>query len=301
MFCAQTIHGKKLIKMTKYSIDQFSKITGFNKILIRTWENRYNFIKPKRSSTNIRFYDHNMLIKGLRYAVLLENGHKISKLVNYSDQEIDQLIDDALSIVNDNGKNKIYISKFIQSSILCNQNLFEETYSECVSKLGAIDFYKNILIQTMNKISILYLNSEINPANEHFLSENIRVKLSNEIEKITTKNTKNTKWILFLPENEYHDIGLLFTKLILKKYNHEVIYLGQNVPRESLLQFKDVSNILFFLNAKRKSKFANELCKFLTEKFEKTKIYVIDNCSSIDIEFKRINKISNIDTFISDL
>ena len=252
MFYAQTIHGKKLIKMTKYSIDQFSKITGFNKILIRTWENRYGFIKPKRSSTNIRYYDQNMLTKGIRYSVLLENGHKISKLVKCNDQEIDQLIDDALSIVNQSEKNKIYISKFIESSILCNQDLFEETYSECVSKLGVINFYKNILIHTMNKISILYLNSEINPANEHFLSENIRVKLSNEIEKISSKNSKNKKWILFLPENEYHDIGLLFAKLILKKYNYEVIYLGQNVPRESLLQFKNISNILFFINAKKK-------------------------------------------------
>tara|TARA_B100001758_G_C18336622_1_gene571953 strand:+ start:39 stop:767 length:729 start_codon:yes stop_codon:yes gene_type:complete len=242
-----------------------------------------------------------MLTKGIRFSVLLENGHKISKLVKCNDQEIDQLIEDALSIVNQDEKNKIYISKFIESAILCNQNLFEETYTECVSKLGVINFYKDILIHTMNKISILYLNSEINPANEHFLSENIRVKLSNEIEKITTKNTKNKKWILFLPENEYHDIGLLFAKLVLKKYNHEVIYLGQNVPRNSLLQFKDVSNLLFFLNAKRKSEFANQLCKFLIEKFEKAKIYVIDNSSSIDIELKKINKISNIDNFISEL
>ncbi len=301
MFCAQITHGKKLIKMTKYSIDQFSKITGFNKILIRTWENRYGFIKPKRSSTNIRFYDQHMLTKGIRYSVLLENGHKISKLVKCNDQEIDQLIDDALSIVNQSEKNKIYISKFIESSILCNQNLFEETYSECVSKLGVIDFYKDILIHTMNKISILYLNSEINPANEHFLSENIRVKLSNEIEKISNKNSKNKRWILFLPENEYHDIGLLFAKLILKKYSHEVIYLGQNVPRESLLQFKNISNILFFINAKRKSEFANQLCEFLIENFSKTKIYVIDNSSSINIEFQKINKISNIDKFISEL
>ena len=61
-------------------------------------------------------------------------------------------------------------------------------------------------------------------ANEH-LSENIRVKL-NEIEKISIKNSKN-KMDSFLPENEYHDIGLLFAKLILKIDNHEVIYLGQ--------------------------------------------------------------------------
>ena len=44
--------------MSQYSIEQFSKITGLNKILIRTWENRYGFLKPKRTNTNIRFYDN---------------------------------------------------------------------------------------------------------------------------------------------------------------------------------------------------------------------------------------------------
>mgnify|MGYP001172318157 CR=1 FL=1 len=285
--------------MTKYSIDQFSKITGFNKILIRTWENRYGFIKPKRSNTNIRYYDQKMLTQGIRYAILLDHGHKISKLVKNSDHEIDQMIEDALSIVNQNDKNKIYISKFIESSIMCNQNLFEETYTECVNKLGIINFYKDILISTMKKISILYLNTDINPANEHFLSENIRIKLSNEIENIKNINTKDNKWILFLPENEYHDIGLLFAKLILKKNKHNVIYLGQNVPRESLLQFKDATNILFFFNSKRKSEFANELCKFLTKEFKDSKIYVVDNSSSISTKPKNINVILNIDKFIS--
>ena len=68
--------------MASYSIDQFAKITGLNKILIRTWENRYNFLTPIRTSTNIRSYNDDMLNKGIKYAILVENGHKIYKLVN---------------------------------------------------------------------------------------------------------------------------------------------------------------------------------------------------------------------------
>ena len=78
--------------MAQYSIDQFSNLTGLNKILIRTWENRYNFIEPKRTDTNIRFYDDDMLTKGIKYSILVNNGHKISKVVKYQDTQVNNLI-----------------------------------------------------------------------------------------------------------------------------------------------------------------------------------------------------------------
>ena len=84
--------------MASYSINQFSQITGLNKILIRTWENRYNFLTPKRTATNIRSYDDNMLNKGIKYAILVENGHKISKLVTYNDEDLNNLIEKELEI-----------------------------------------------------------------------------------------------------------------------------------------------------------------------------------------------------------
>ena len=34
--------------MTKYSIDQFSSITGITKFVLRTWENRYGYLKAER-------------------------------------------------------------------------------------------------------------------------------------------------------------------------------------------------------------------------------------------------------------
>ena len=84
--------------MTQYSIDQFSKITGLNKILIRTWENRYNFLKPKRTSTNIRYYDDKMLTKGIKYAILVNDGYKISKLIKCEDHQINNLIEEKLKL-----------------------------------------------------------------------------------------------------------------------------------------------------------------------------------------------------------
>lgn len=287
--------------MSKYSIEQFSEITGLNKILIRTWENRYNFIEPKRTSTNIRYYDDTMLVKGIKYSILVKNGYKISKLVNHNEKHISQLIEETLKITSNlNKKNDIYISKFLESAILFNQLLFDKTYKSCIKNLGIVNFYKDVLIKTMNQISILFLNSKITPANEHFLSENIRVKIGYEIEKIKNKTLSRKKWVLFLPENEYHDIGLLFTHLILKIKNYKVIYLGQNVPRENLLSFNNKdTNLFFFLNTDRNENFSNKLCSFLKKNIKQSQIYVVDKQECIDKKYSNIIKIKNIDQFIN--
>ena len=289
--------------MSEYSIDQFSKITGFNKLLIRTWENRYNFIEPKRSITNRRYYDDIMLTKGIKYSILISNGYKISKIVKFNNKQLNNLIENSLENSRDiNIKYRIYVSKFIESAIYLDQKKFDKNYKLCIKALGFIKFYKNILIETMNQISILYLNSEITPANEHFLSENIRIKFAHAIEEINNDEKSKDKWILFLPENEYHDIGLLFAHLILKINNYEIIYLGQNTPRESLLKIKnDNTKFLCFLNTKREQSFIDNLCEFFNKNLKKSNIYIVEKEAHIKKKHENIYSVSKIDDFINFL
>lgn len=286
--------------MSKYTIDQFSQITGLNKILIRTWENRYNFVEPIRTETNIRYYTDEMLTKGIKYSILVENGYKISKLIKTEEKEINILIDNILNETKDEKtKNKIYISKFVQSAIYFDQKLFDDTYKDCVKKIGLIEFYSDVLLKTMNEIGVLFLNSDINPAHEHFLSENIRRKLSNETEKIKDNKKRNKEWVLFLPENEFHDISLMFTNYILKLYGYKTTYLGQNVPRESLIStYKDNTNYVFFIIAKKTDNFITNLFEFLSENFKNSKIYFISGRNDLKIEKSNIQQIHSFNEFV---
>ena len=287
--------------MASYSIDQFAKITGINKLLIRTWENRYDFLTPERTETNIRLYNEEMLNKGIKYGILVDNGYKISKLVSFADHELNHLIQKTLQMSKDDDtKKNIYISKFLESALYFDQRLFNQTYDLCLKNIGIISFYKDVLIKTMNKISILYLNSEITSANEHFFSENIRLKIGHEIEKEQSISNNYDDWVLFLPENEYHDIGLLFTCFILKKYNRKVIYLGQNTTRESLIELSNKNrNFLFFMNTKRTGDFSKKLYNFLDKNLIESNIYVIENeIGKINFS-ERIKRINNLEDFIA--
>lgn len=289
--------------MTQYSIDQFSKITGLNKILIRTWEKRYNFLKPKRTTTNIRYYNDEMLTKGIKYSILVNDGYKISKLIKHQDQEINDLISEKLKLSDSiDTKYNIYVSRFLEAALEYDQELFDKNYDDCVKDIGFMKFYTDIVTKTMNQISILYLNNELMPANEHFFSENVRRQLQHQIAITKTNTTKKDPWVLFLAENEYHDIGLLFANLILKMNNHQIIYLGQNTPRESLLDLRNKSKkFLFFLKSKRNKKFLDDLCLFLNKKFKKSKIYVIDHEESLKTKYSNIIKIKDLDDFMNIL
>ena len=289
--------------MDKYSIDEFSKITGLNKILIRTWENRYSFVKPHRTSTNIRYYDDSMIVKTLRYSALVDAGFKMSVLTKLGSKQIDSLINDALNNNNNTNKHSLYISKIIESSISFNQLLFHNTYEKCIKNIGIIACYKHVLLEALNRIGILWLNNQISPTQEHFLSELIKTKIYKEIEKIGFKKLSKENWVLFLPKNELHDIGLLFAYLSLKMNGHNVVYLGQNLPHSSLLSLKDknkIDNILFAAVSNTSKLDLIEVTNFLETHFSESKIYTIINKKELpEDQFKELNCVTSIDEFIN--
>ena len=291
--------------MDKYSINEFSKITGLNKILIRTWENRYSFVNPHRTSTNIRYYDDNMIIKTLRYKILVDSGFKMSVLTKLPTEQIDSLINNTLKTNNKTNKELLYISQIIESSISYNSLLFHNTYEKCVKDIGIIKCYKNVLLEALNRIGILWINQKINPAQEHFLSELIRIKISKEIEKLSYKILSKETWVLFLPENELHDIGLFFTYLILRIKGHNVIYFGQNLPISSLVSLKNkkkIDNILFFLVSNISETDILEKVEFLQNNFSESNKHIITKKDLlIGSNCQKLNIVSDFDKFINQL
>ena len=289
--------------MNRYSIDDLSTITGLNKILIRTWENRYSFVKPHRTSTNIRYYDDKMIVKALRYSLLVDAGFKISALTKLPAEQIDNLINNALKNNNQTNKHSLYISQILESSILYNQLLFHNTYEKCVKDIGIIACYQHVLLAALNRIGILWLNDKISATEEHFLSELIKTKLYKEIERIGFKKLPKENWLLFLPKNELHDIGILFAYLILKMNGHNVVYLGQNLPHSLLLSLKDknkIDNILFSIVSNASKLDLIEITNFLETHFSESKLHMIIDESLLTEEyFQKLPTISSIDEFIN--
>ena len=289
--------------MGNYSIDQFSSITGITKFVLRTWENRYDYLKANRSETNIRIYNDEMIVRALNTNYLLENGYKISKISKISKIDLINLISE-IKITKNEVDEDYYINQIIISALKFDQSSFNKMFEEGVLEFGLIDFYKNIILKTLNRIGILWLTSRVGPSQEHFLSENIKQKLIVASDIYLTQEDQKETWLLFLPENEYHEIGLLFAKFLLTSNGFNVIYLGSNLPYTSLIQVKSklkIDNTLMFSISNASKINIKSAIDFLDSNFQSSNNYIVSPLANLikPENESRINLLSDVNSLIN--
>jgi len=220
-----------------YSIKDIEQLSGIKAHTLRIWEQRYNFIRPKRTDTNIRFYDDDDLKLVLNIALLKDNGLKISRICEMQEDELRTEVKTLM-------EKKLGFPDQIQGLTLAMLELDEERFEKILSTNILQIGFERTMINLINpfflKIGILWQTGSINPAQEHFISNLIRQKIIVAIDGQITSANYNKKYLLYLPQNELHEISLLFSNYIAKSRNNKVIYLGQNVPHSDLIDiYKD--------------------------------------------------------------
>jgi MerR family transcriptional regulator, light-induced transcriptional regulator len=219
--------------MASYSIKDLEKLSGIKAHTIRIWEKRYGLVEPKRTETNIRFYDDEDLKKILNTALLNRNGVKISQIAQLDKKEISIKVS---ALAGNFRANENIIDNLVIAMIELDEYKFEKILSNTIIQKGFEESILNAIYPFFEKIGILWQTGAINPAQEHFMSNLIRQKLIVAIDGIAHKDIPNSKrFVLFLPEAELHEIGLLFYYYLIKKRGHQVVYLGQSVPFNDII------------------------------------------------------------------
>ncbi len=214
--------------MSSYSIKDLERISGIKAHTIRIWEQRYNIISPNRTDTNIRNYDDEDLKSILNIGILNNSGYKISKIAKMHKDEITASV---LEITANNFDANVQIDNLIIAMAEMDEDRFEKFLSSNILRSGFERTFLEILHPFMVKVGVLWLTNSINPAQEHFISNLVRQKLIASIDGIANSSSPEvSKCLLYLPENELHEINLLFANLVLKKQGLKTIYLGQSVP-----------------------------------------------------------------------
>ena len=224
--------------MANYSIKDLERLTGIKAHTIRIWEKRYNLIEPERTSTNIRAYCDDELKKLLNISILNKNGYKISKIANLTSDEIADSINKLTASSTDTISQ---IESLAIAMIDIDEARFEKILSRSIIQIGFEDTVNRILRPFLVKIGLMWQTGSINPAQEHFVSNLVRQKMLVAIDSQITGNLPNSKnFTLFLPEGEMHEFGLLFANYLLRKRGHNVVYLGQNVPLDDLIEIERI-------------------------------------------------------------
>lgn len=232
---------------TEFSIKDLENLSGIKAHTIRIWEKRYSLLQPKRTDTNIRYYSLESLQKLLNVSYLNNNGYKISKIANLKETEIPTF---AREIASRTSLNNHAINSFKLAMMNFDQNLLYKTYNNLLQEKSFKQIFYEIFIPFLEELGMLWQTDTISPAHEHFITVFIKQKILVNIEKIQNIEPLDSSktFVLFLPDNEIHDIGLLFINYELTSNGHKSIFLGESVPMESLVDLQKFYNDIVFVS-----------------------------------------------------
>jgi DNA-binding transcriptional MerR regulator len=218
--------------MAHYSIKDLEKITGIKAHTIRIWEKRYGIVEPMRTDSNIRYYCDSELKKLMNISILLKYGFKISKLAGLDQAELNNKIQEVSIIQNGHDTQ---IESLVVSMIELDEKKFNKILTQLLIKEGFEKTIFNVLYPFFDRIGVLWQTGSINPAQEHFISNLVKQKVYVAIDGVQVEPKPDARtFILFLPEWEQHELGLLVYNYMIKSRGQKVVYLGQSVPYEDL-------------------------------------------------------------------
>lgn len=220
-----------------FSIKDLENLSGIKAHTIRIWEKRYNVLQPMRTDTNIRLYDLASLQKLLNITLLHEYGYKISKIASYSEDKIPSLVREIISAKNAKSH---AISAFKMAMMNYDEELFLNTYNWLIAEKSFKEVFHQVFMPLLEELGLLWQTDTITPAHEHFISYLIKQKLLTNTEKLQVlKRTKvDTVFVLSLPMNEIHELGLMYLNYEILLHGYKSIYLGESMPVDNLKDVK---------------------------------------------------------------
>ena len=247
-----------------FSIRDLENLSGIKAHTIRIWEKRYHLLQPERTVTNIRTYSLSSLQKLLNITLLYNNGYKISKIAKLEEENIPQLVNE---IIARNSEKHHAINAFKLAMVNFDSAHFFQTFNSLMVERNFREIFNKVFIPLLNELGLLWQTNTISPAHEHFITSLIKQKIYIHTEKFQKlEPTKTDKvFVMFLPENEIHEVGLLFLNYEIVSRGYKTIYLGQSMPLENMVDLLNYYENLHFVSYFTVSPNKDEINKYLED------------------------------------
>ncbi|WP_459209431.1 MerR family transcriptional regulator [Aquimarina rhabdastrellae] len=231
---------------TSFSIKDLENLSGIKAHTIRIWEKRYGLLEPERTDTNIRYYSLESFQKLLNITQLYNSGYKISKIAKLNQKEIKE---ECNKITHKEAQSHNAVNIFKMAMFKFNKQLFIEAFEELLREYSFEEVFEQFCIPFLNEIGRLWQTDFLTPAHEHFITSLIRDRIIIQANRLNTENniSSDTAYILFLPENEIHELGLIYANYLIQARGNYSIYLGQNIPKQDLYYLKEQFNNIKFV------------------------------------------------------
>lgn len=218
---------------SKYSIRDLEHVSGIKAHTLRIWEQRYGILRPSRTTTNIRYYSDADMKRVLNISLLNSHGYKISKIALLEDEAIAA---EAGKLLNSGAGESLQIERLVLCLMDMDETGFGQTVNKAIAHSGLANTVEKVLLPFLQHLGNLWQVGVVSAAQEHYISSLIRQKLIAGIDQLNPfQSAASRTYLLFLPEGELHELGLLYAHYLLKQKGHTSVYLGQSVPLEDLV------------------------------------------------------------------
>lgn len=289
--------------MAHYSIKELEHLSGIKAHTLRIWEQRYQLLQPKRTETNIRYYDDADLKNLLNVALLYQDGYKISKIAQLPPHHIAQ---EVLALTQKALGQDQFINQLIVSMVELNEVLFERTLSRAVLQLGFADAMCQVVYPFLHKIGLLWQTANITPAHEHFMSQLIRQKMLVAVDALPIPSaTEAPKIILALPEGELHELSLLYAHYLFRAAGFATLYLGQHLPLTDLIKASQQYQPDYIFTCFTTVTFKSTIPEYLTELTTKAFVKKVLVCGALLQQYtpqdfpEKVCLLSSVDDLLS--
>ena len=276
---------KNNIKST-FTINDLESITEIKAHTIRIWEKRYGLLEPDRLNRNIRVYDIDSLLKLLNVALLYKHGLKISKIAKLSEEDI---IKKTREYVNSDFKNDKALASLKLSMYNFDVSLFNEIYNEQIKSKTFSEVFQEVFIPFLTFMGLQWQTKALVSAHEHFITNLIYQKIQLNIENLNSHsvNNKDELYVLYLPEEEMHEIGILYLNYELLLSGKRTIYLGRSIPVNDLVTLQSQFDKITWVSQFTVSPSLEFIQSYLEEMEEK--LAVKNNYWAVSHRFKNLN------------
>jgi len=219
--------------ISQFRISDLEGFSGVKAHTIRIWEKRYNLLEPDRTGSNYRTYSLSELTTILNVVFLVNHGFRIGAVAAMKPEERSTKVRELSTAKTEVGDT---LNSLKVAMLSFDESLFREASSACQRKEGFKALVEGVYVPLLEHIGHLWHSGSICPSQEHFVSNLIRQRILAETDSMPLAQTGDQLYVLYLPDQEIHELGLLYTNYVLRSLGHRTIYLGQSVPTDDLHQ-----------------------------------------------------------------
>jgi DNA-binding transcriptional MerR regulator len=262
--------------VNSFTISQLQDYSGIKAHTIRVWEKRYKALTPSRSEGNTRSYDGHQLRRLLNIVSLMQ-FYKVSKLCALQDKDLNNLLEKHFQQPSDEDETTLFVSQIISTAFDFDEAKFEKLFANSILRIGLKETYIHVLYPALKRLGLLWTKDSLAPAHEHFIVNLIRQKILVTVDALPPPDTAKDSWLLFLPEDEFHETGLLIAFFLIRHSGRKVYYIGSNVPIASLANtiktIKPNKVLSFMVGKKDKSESLVQFAE-LSNQFRKMEMHI---------------------------